>query len=1595
MSSLRVALLSALLLIIVLAGVEPAAAQDRPAAMVKVTTPMKIDGDPAEWADITARQTVQGRLGTAATFALAYDDANCYAFIRVTDASPLQNGATVFQELLKGGDALSLCFGALNGHGAAQRIMLASIRGGTEIVAMRPQWPDKRHPYAYFTAAAGRVPMDMVWHLAPDGAKVAFTPTKTGYDAEVSLPWAALGIHPTAGAEFPFDLQVIYSDPAGATNVDTSWWHARGGGPSCTTDTATEARLYPDTWGTVHLYATDPGPQPEDTAHEVDPAFQPRGLPIHFSLPRAAKVSAVVKNARGFIVRELLRAKPLPAGAHTIYWDGRDRWNSLLPPGSYSYLIGYFDGLVTHFAASAGNSARPPYRTADGLGSIGGQHYGPVAVAADAGGIYMLTAGEEGQPCLRKIDPATMQSRWFHSTGIFGGGQAVAADDRYAYMISSVNNTTTFTRLDPATGRDVPIGAQQAPLPLGNITASGLAITGGKAYFTVPAENRIGVIDLATGAQGKDLPLPAPVNLCARDADTLLVCTAQEVDTLRPATGERTPLITGLTAPSAVTVDPAGNIYLADLGASQQVKKYSAAGKLLATFGVAGGRGYTAVPYNPLAFRNITGLTYGPDGNLWLIEAGVPPRRYIRLTPDGKWLEDICGPTHCGAVVGFDLDDPTSLYFTDGCGVAQFINARVDYAAYARAHDPSKGFSIAGIWCMSQNGSDYSASPDLMAGKNGAMTLDYNRVMIFTGQNGKRYLWSPGGGRTGLFLWEDGKWKAAATVGGNDAIKYWSDANGDGLVQPAECTDATPPTGSWGWIGRDLTLYGIDGTLKPAAIDARGVPTYVGGAFTPYVATGTPLQHFFTDPAYWPCVAPGTSDGSIYFTENNGPHQNHDFWDRCTENRLIKVKDGKVVWTVGAHDGTLAHDGDGIVYFGVAGETDGVVVVADVGSQFVGYTSDGLALGWLLTDAPGHRSDVGPNSIYVENASPNLFIKDAKSGKHLLISHTTEDVRVLEVTGGFGADVTRLTGALTLATSLPRHDGAQPGVTALPYSTWNKSIYEHWRGTNIDGFAYEWAPEVPSVNLYDGAILRGEVRLRRDAGNLCVYTEVLDTATFPATPGAATPSALFGKAPGLELLLGPLEPGTRTGPASGDTRLFLTATRATNGDLTGLVLACRPASAPVAASPELSPLDATGRYRDGGTTAPLDCHAALTPAPGVMIKVRERLDGAGYALKAEIPLALFPELSRRTDITFWHGSTKTDDGEAYHETRADLRIPLRLNAAIWRTGAGGVTRLPWSADGFTGVDPTTMAPARWGVVTDPPSLALTVFSAGAAQPALSYVTTAVSSYTFGDGPVVTVPRCLFGGGWFEENGAQTFLTTPARAGFRIDAPAGGGAPVNGDWRTAKLHMDAVGIANRNSRGQRTRSRTTPLATVVTLGLQPGQAGKLHVLWGSYTDNSPAGATLTITDLLSGKTLNTASYPDLRYATDFNRNFETRETVVMVCGAQTLTVAIADTAGDSRAYLQGIWLETLDQTAITLPTTLTLAAYPGAALAPVRAVAFFVDGAKIGEATHAPYTLRWTPTRPGVYTLTARLTDALGAAGVADPLRVTVKSAAGL
>jgi flagellar hook assembly protein FlgD len=74
---------------------------------------------------------------------------------------------------------------------------------------------------------------------------------------------------------------------------------------------------------------------------EVGPVPFRANLTLGLTLARAEAASVDVFDARGRLVRHLLR-QTLPAGTHTLEWDGRDAGDRRAPAGIY--FVRYTDG---------------------------------------------------------------------------------------------------------------------------------------------------------------------------------------------------------------------------------------------------------------------------------------------------------------------------------------------------------------------------------------------------------------------------------------------------------------------------------------------------------------------------------------------------------------------------------------------------------------------------------------------------------------------------------------------------------------------------------------------------------------------------------------------------------------------------------------------------------------------------------------------------------------------------------------------------------------------------------------------------------------------------------------------------------------------------------------------------------------------------------------------------------------------------------------------------------------------------------------------------------------------------------------------------
>ena len=379
--------------------------------------------------------------------------------------------------------------------------------------------------------------------------------------------------------------------------------------------------------------------------------------PWAFTLPRSATTSAGVYDREGRLLRTLWRAEALPAGVHQMAWDGRDDrgqpvaaknieirvvhhrlayvWEGVignssgafggpqlhrafLPPTSLViqsdraiYAVGYNEGQpgLHGFALSAPQNDTRPLPSTDPFVSY-------AMLAADATRLYWAnTGGLSRSSFIGAFELATARAASF-SAGApvclnhWPNSKECYPDQRYASVID--------LHTDAA---DAPTGL--AVQPLGRV----LAVAHG-------GRNLIRLYDKASGALLREVSVPLnakSLNQLAMSAGgDLWVVSNRSV--LRYTDLERNPRVTatinGLTRPLALAATPGSDdgLWVADGGASQQLKRHDAQGRQVAALGALGG--YVedpAVNTGKLCFQardggEQTALAAAPNGSVWVVD---------------------------------------------------------------------------------------------------------------------------------------------------------------------------------------------------------------------------------------------------------------------------------------------------------------------------------------------------------------------------------------------------------------------------------------------------------------------------------------------------------------------------------------------------------------------------------------------------------------------------------------------------------------------------------------------------------------------------------------------------------------------------------------------------------------------------------------------------------------------------------------------------------------------------------------------------------------------------------------------------------------
>lgn len=400
---------------------------------------------------------------------------------------------------------------------------------------------------------------------------------------------------------------------------------------------------------------------------------------IAFEQPVEGKATIVVEDDAGIRVRNLVSGRAFAAGLHTVVWDGLGETGKLVAPGTYRWRGITHPGLEPryrmHFANGGEDTIRP-----------WGPNHGVLHDATTNGErVFFAAPVTEGGWALMSLDAhGRFVQGYEHQQGFGIGHNAIAADDLYLYCAQDgfgwggskgidfgsdtwrATWTLTVARYDVRTGKvaefpgkrraftadtmEVGPGANHADL--GRFNLGGLAVLDGRLYVGSRDEKAVLVFDAKTGDRLDAIPLESVRHLAAGDA--LFAATDKGVIRLR----DRKLLVaSGEMDLSGIAVAPNGDLVVSDRN-THQVHRFNTQGIRIATIGTPGGP-YQG-RYDPSRMVNPSGLTFGPDGKLWVTEQRWNPKRILAWDLDKRQVvyEKFGMPHYGGDGSGFDPKNP-------------------------------------------------------------------------------------------------------------------------------------------------------------------------------------------------------------------------------------------------------------------------------------------------------------------------------------------------------------------------------------------------------------------------------------------------------------------------------------------------------------------------------------------------------------------------------------------------------------------------------------------------------------------------------------------------------------------------------------------------------------------------------------------------------------------------------------------------------------------------------------------------------------------------------------------------------------------------
>ncbi len=560
-----------------------------------------------------------------------------------------------------------------------------------------------------------------------------------------------------------------------------------------------------------------------------------------------------------------------------VRWDCLDDTGKIVSPGNYSVIGLSHNGLSATYEMHFYNPGTPPWETRDGTGAWGADHSSPRTVAAAGGSVVIAWPGAESGSGVIGVGPDGHKI-W----GALKGATALAADKDFIYVMTQDfwAGTSGLGRLKISDGSYVPYLLENKPIfPLSLEAIFGgkdkvpgiinsMAVCNNKLALDMSG-GEIVILDASTAKITDRIKYAGGGAMISTPDGRLLVLKDHQLQVIKLEALAQPPqtifTIDESIHPSAIALDAAGHLAIADTAADCQVKLFDlSSGKLLSAFGKKGGRSLRGA-FDPQAMTHMTSIAFDKTGNLWVVEGWDYPRRVSVWGADGKLVRDLIGNTAYGAGGGYLHDsDPTLAYF----GPMEFKLDKPNMAATLTnilwLPDYNAGESFMIPYASSTGAQRFTSAA---SGKPHEYLYCHDNAQIVFMPRGPGGSWQPAAGiflvhhvsgylNDNDFAGKSDKPPTGELAGLNlrDGI-LWSDKNRDGKVQRDECViikaqgevkrghavDGHGPApqlslgdGWGGRIGKDLSIYAVGVVrYKPASFTDDGAPVYDASSIQP------------------------------------------------------------------------------------------------------------------------------------------------------------------------------------------------------------------------------------------------------------------------------------------------------------------------------------------------------------------------------------------------------------------------------------------------------------------------------------------------------------------------------------------------------------------------------------------------------------------------------------------------------------------------------------------------------------------------------------------------------------------------------------------